>query len=191
MILRLSILVLVFALTACSSTKDNTKTVTTTTTNPTPTKITYKPNQDVSMDQFLQDAITSGLQRDAITTKVATGIADIDRYFVEKCNICKNVRKALRAHTGYTDASKMTGEFQSALKIIEEDANHSEAGKDAFKTLVNSYVKYHFRHSNLMASQTAAIQKQIEIEAENGKALMSMYSFCPSCDGADGACKKE
>lgn len=190
MIIRLSIFVCLLTLVACSSNKKITKTEANTTTTST-TVITYQPNEDITMDRFLQDAILTGLQRDQITTELATKIANISKYFVAKCNICKNVNKALKAHKGYTDASKMTGQAETALTIVKEAANHSETGKDAFKKMINSYVQYHFRYSKLTSTQKAQIEQMISIEAKKGKALMSMYSFCPSCDGAEGACKKE
>ena len=146
---------------------------------------TYKANETVSMDIFLQDAIAEGLKRDKITTDLALEVAAVDRFFVEKCNICKNVRKALKEHKGFSKESEMSGQV-AYLKQVKGEGN---PGKIAFQKVVRSYLDQHFENAALTVKQKEAIQTKLKEEAKKGEMLASVYTFCPSCTGAEGACK--
>jgi len=146
--------------------------------------LTYKSNETVSMDCFLQDAISEGLKRDKITTSLALEVASVDRFFIGECNICKNVLKAFQEHKGFSKESDMSGQVAS-LKQVK---NEGEIGKRAMRKAVRAYLEQHFEKSGLTVNQKEAIQTKLKEEAEKGTMLEIGYSFCPSCSGAEGAC---
>jgi len=170
MTIRLFLLLFTISLTACTISQN------------TPT---YKANETVSMDTFLQDAITEGLKRDKITTDLALEVAAVDSFFVQKCNICKNVRKALKEHEGFSNESEMSGQVAYLKKV----KGKGKPGKLAFQNVVKSYLDQHFENAGLTAKQKEAIQTKLKEEAKKGEMLVSVYNFCPSCTGAEGACK--
>lgn len=147
--------------------------------------LTSKVNETVSMDIFIQEAIAEGLKRDEITTDLALEVAAVDRFFIGKCNICKNVLKAFKEHKGFSKESEMSGQVDNLKQV----RNGGEAGKIAFRKVVRSYLEQHFEKAVLTAKQKDAIQVKLKEEAKKGKMLVTGYSFCPSCTGAEGACK--
>lgn len=149
--------------------------------------ITSKTNETVSMDTFIQEAISEGLKRDKITTDLALEVASVNRFFINECNICKNVLKALKEHNGFSKESKMRGQADN-LKLVKSSTSR---GKDAFKVAIESYLTQHFENAGLTVKQKEAIQAELKVEAKKGEMLISGYSFCPSCTGAEGACRVE
>jgi hypothetical protein len=147
--------------------------------------ITSKANETVNMDTFIQEAISEGLKGDKITTDLALEVASVNRFFINECNICKNVLKALNEHEGFSKESEMRGQVAN-LKLVR---NEGEAGRTAFKDAIESYLDHHFENSGLTVKQKEAIQTKLKEEAKKGKMLITGYSFCPSCTGAEGACK--
>ena len=139
------------------------------------------------MDTFIQEAISEGLNRDKITTDLALEVASVSRFFINECNICKNVLKALKEHKGFNKESEMSGQADN-LKLVKSSASR---GKDAFKVAIESYLKQHFESAGLTVKQKEAIQTKLKEEAKKGEMLITGYSFCPSCTGAEGACKVE
>jgi hypothetical protein len=146
--------------------------------------LTSKANETISLDVFIQEAITEGLKRDKITTGLALEVASVNRFFIEECNICKNVLKALNEHKGFSKESEMSGQAVN-LKQIKAGVR----GRMAFKDATQSYFDQHFEKAGLTVKQKEAIQTQLKEEAKKGKMLITGYSFCPSCTGAEGSCK--
>jgi len=147
--------------------------------------ITSKANETVSMDTFIQEAISEGLNRDKITTDLALEVASVSRFFINECNICKNVLKALKEHKGFSKESEMSGQAAN-LKQVKSPGDR---GRTAFKNAIESYFNQHFENAGLTAKQKKAIQTKLKDEAEKGKMLITAYTFCPSCTGAEGACR--
>lgn len=147
--------------------------------------MSQKSNETITMDLFLQDAITEGLKRDKITTDLARQVASINRFYIPDCNVCKNVRKALQEYSGFSDESKMQG--QAAL--LQKVANQDFDGKKSMILVVEAYIEQHFKNAKLSSNQIVAIKKELQAEAKNGSMLETNYIFCPSCTGADGACR--
>jgi hypothetical protein len=169
MIIRLLFFLSMASFTACSSIQK-------TATDEIDTKL--------SMDVFLQEAIVEGLKRDRITTDLAKEVVSVDRYFIGKCNICKNVKKAFSEHKGYANENKMRGQVEHLKKVKEQ----GETGKYAIKEAVKSYLDQHFERSKLSEKQKEAILAELINESDKGLVLASGYSFCPSCKGTKGSC---
>ena len=169
MTIRLFLLLFTISLTACTISQN------------TPT---YKANETVSMDTFLQDAITEGLKRDKITKELASEIAAIDKFFIGKCNICKNVLKAFKEHESFSQESEMIGQA-STLKEVKQEG---PKGKAAMQKVVTSYLEYHLENSGLTPVQKKTIEETLVKEAKKGEMLITTYTFCPSCKGTKGAC---
>jgi hypothetical protein len=147
--------------------------------------LTSKANEPVNMDVFIQEAVAEGLKRDKITTGLALEVAAVDRFFIEKCNICKNVLKALKEHKGFSKESEMSGQVAN-LKQVKSPGR---PGRIAFRDAIESYFEQHFEKAGLTVKQKEAIQTKLKEEAKKGKMLITGYSFCPSCTGAEGACE--
>jgi hypothetical protein len=147
--------------------------------------LTSNANKTGSMDVFIQEAVAEGLKRDKITTGLALEVASVNRFFIKKCNICKNVLKALNEHKGFSKESEMSGQAAN-LKQVKSPGDR---GRTAFKNAIESYFNQHFENAGLTAKQKKAIQTKLKDEAEKGKMLITAYTFCPSCTGAEGACR--
>jgi hypothetical protein len=149
--------------------------------------VTSNDNKAVSMDIFIQEAVAEGLKRDKITTDLALEVASVDRFFIEKCNICKNVLKALKEHQGFSQTSEMSGQVANLKQIKSPGVR----GRTAFKNAIEAYFNQHFENAGLTVKQKEALQTKLKEEAKKGKMLITGYNFCPSCTGAEGACKVE
>ena len=169
MITRVFLFLIIISLTACS----------------TPQKsLSYKADEVITMDRFLQDAISEGLKRDKITKELASEIAAIDKFFIGKCNICKNVLKAFKEHESFSQESEMIGQA-STLKEVKQEG---PKGKAAMQKVVTSYLEYHLENSGLTPVQKKTIEETLVKEAKKGEMLITTYTFCPSCKGTKGAC---
>ena len=146
--------------------------------------LTFNYDEKTSMDLFLYQAIAKGLKRDKITTDLAKEVFAVDSYFIGKCNICKNVKKAFSEHTGYSKENKMRGQVVNLRNVKEK----GEAGKFAMKEVVKAYLDQHFERSGLSEKQKEAILAELINESDKGLMLANGYSFCPSCRGTKGSC---
>lgn len=147
--------------------------------------LTYKSDEVISMDVFLQDAITEGLKRDKITRGLALEVVALDAFFIGKCKICKNVKKAFNEHKGFNKEEEMKGQ----VIYLKEVKNMGDVGKNAIERAVKSYLDQHFEKAGLTSKQKEAIQKELMQESAKGLKLAGGYNFCPSCKGTEGACK--
>lgn len=147
----------------------------------------YKAADAVSMEVFLHDAIAEGLKRDKITRELALEVAAKDPFFIGKCNVCINVRKAFNAHSGFSRENEMIGHVEDLKKV----KSMGEAGKEEMMNVVKDYLDQHFQNTKLSKKQKEAIKKELMDESEKGLRLVTNYTFCPSCKGSQGACEAE
>ena len=139
------------------------------------------------MDTFLYDAISEGLKRDKITRELALEVAAKDQFFIGECTICKSVRRAFMEHSGFTNEHEMIGQVEN-LKIVK---SLGPVGKEEMISVVKTYLDKHIQDAKLSKSQKETMQKELMQESKKGSLLVTVYNFCPSCTGTEGACTAE
>ena len=120
------------------------------------------------MDQFLQDAIGQGLKQDDISAALTAKVLSQDRFFIGKCNICKNVKKAFEEHEGPSTSKAFKGQAEKIQQVGQGGSN----GKEAFKQVVNHYIDQHFAVSGLSKDKKASLQKEMLEEAKKRTLLL-------------------
>lgn len=144
----------------------------------------HKTLRNISLGQFLKEAILSGLKEDAFPLNHARWIAENESvFFVTKCPICLPVQDAFRDYIkNYEEKmSKVPNELLDGVvlgKVEEKKIN--------FSKIVNRYVDRYFENSDMNEREINDMRAKLE---EGRKVGMSRKSdsfgpFCPSCDGA-------
>lgn len=140
--------------------------------------------QEVSVDDFMETAMLSGLQSDGFPKDKAEWILNNNnKLFVTKCPLCMPSERAIKQYV----AAYAAKECSTPTEILEGlSKDNKEDMQKAFSQLVARYVDRHFEKLQLNARDKAAMQKALEAARETGMGYKNdaFGTFCPSCDGA-------
>jgi len=174
----LPILLLFIAL-ACSSSKVQVKA-------PEPV-----PDGNISMDQFLADAVYYGLQSDAAPKEVVNKVVE-GNLFVSKCPICRPVERGFSRHMDNLPTIKVKRDKNSVVaKMMNADSREEQ--QNALRDMIAEYIDNYYEALQFTDEAKAKMAEELEAGRKKGMSYKreDFGKFCPSCDGACNIKKKE
>lgn len=128
---------------------------------------------------FMQKAIKEGLEHLKYNPSDALKIANYNKLFVGKCNICTGSK------AGFDEYAKaprilILQDFYSDTTILSKD---TEKALKALEKLVASCVDYFYTQQQFTAAQKEKIQQLLTKEKQRS-AMIAPGRFCASCEGS-------
>lgn len=148
---------------------------------PTPDPL---PNGDISMNDFLRDAIYYGLQADAAPKEMVDKVLK-GKLFVTKCPICRPVEAGLEKHLKKLPEIKVKrGKEDVVAKMMNADTRESQ--QTALRDLISEYIEQYYTLLKFTPEARAKMESELQNGRKKGMGLKSdsFGKFCPSCDGA-------
>lgn len=142
------------------------------------------PNGDISMNDFLRDAIFYGLQQDA-APKNLVDKALAGNLFVTKCPICRPVQAGMRKHLTQLPEIMVKRSSDSVVaKFINADTREEQ--QIALRNLISTYVENYYSVLKFTPEARKKMEYELQAGRKKGMGLKgdSFGKFCPSCDGA-------
>ena len=142
------------------------------------------PNGDITMDQFLGDAVFYGLQKDAAPVSMVNKILKAD-LFVPKCPICRPVESGMSQHLENPPTIMVKRNANSVVAKMMA-AETREQQQIALRNLISAYVGQYYEVLKFTPEAKAKMEKKLAAGRKRGMSGMTSNfgKFCPSCDGA-------
>jgi hypothetical protein len=141
-----------------------------------------EPLKELSMQQFLTDAVVNGLKQDNVPVELVRQLNKTDN-FVPKCTLCFLVQKAFSFYGGTvtpTGATKLSPETMERLKSSDQAIRFA-----ALRELIDRYSRDQWKQVKLTPEAKQRLEEDLHRARKEAAGLMQpSQKFCPSCDGA-------